>query len=106
MKNKVRYSPKARKDLKDIREYIKVDLCNPIAAKNTMSRILYAVKQLEDFPLSGIQLTSEMGFNSGYWYLAAGKYLIFYHVTGQNVYVDRILHGSRDYMRILFGSRP
>ena len=32
-----------------------------------------------------------------------GNYLTFYRVNGNEVYVDRILYGRRDYLRILFG---
>ena len=31
--------------------------------------------------------------------------MIFYCVNERNIYVDRILYGRRDYLRILFGDR-
>ena len=31
------------------------------------------------------------------------SYLTFYRVYGSDVYVDRVLYGRRDYLRILFG---
>ena len=32
-----------------------------------------------------------------------GSYLTFYRVLDNDVYVDRVLYGRRDYLRILFG---
>ena len=29
--------------------------------------------------------------------------MIFYRVTGKDVFIDRVLYGRRDYLRILFG---
>ena len=40
---------------------------------------------------------------SDYRFLVSGNYLAFYRAYGNTVYVDRILYGRRDYLRILFG---
>ena len=42
-------------------------------------------------------------FKSDYRILSVKKYLIFYRIDESDVYVDRILHSRRNYIRILFG---
>ena len=68
---RVQISRLARKDLLDALEYIRVDL-----EKNIVN-------------------------GGGYRYLICETYLIFYRVERYSVYVDRILHGSQDYLCIL-----
>ena len=34
----------------------------------------------------------------------AGDYMVFYHISGETVWIDRILYGRRDYLAILFGN--
>ena len=105
MKNKIHYAPEARRDLDDIWDYIVADLCNPKAAQRTVSRILDAVDALADFPDSGAPLSSVADTDTDYRFLVTGNYLTFYRVQGNDVYVDRILYGRRDYLRILFGEQ-
>ena len=103
MKNKIHYSAEARRDLDDIWDYIVTDLCNISAAKRIVSDIMDTVDQLENFSEMGAPLASNANVDSDYRFLVSGNYLIFYRVSGMNVYVDRILYGRRDYLRILFG---
>ena len=35
-----------------------------------------------------------------------GSYITLYRVSGDDVYVDRVLYGRRDYLSLLFGSLP
>lgn len=101
MKNKIHYSVEARHDLEDIWDYIEADLCNPAAAQRMVNRILDAVDQLESFSGLGSPLSSIT--DTDYRFLVTGNYMTFYRVFGNDVYVDRILYGRRDYLRILFG---
>jgi toxin ParE1/3/4 len=103
--NKLYYSPQALGDLDEIRTYIHTDLANPAAAKKTVSGILDTVEKLRVFPELGPNLSSITDVESEYRYLVCGKYLAFYHVTGGEVYIDRVLYGKRDYIRILFGDK-
>ena len=43
----LRYTPLARQDLHEIEDYIKNDLANPQAAKNTVQRILKGCSNLK-----------------------------------------------------------
>ena len=103
MKNKIHYAVEARRDLDDIWDYIVTDLCNASAAERVVNDILDVVEQLENFSEMGALLASIANVDSDYRYLISGNYLIFYRVSGMDVYVDRILYGRRDYLRILFG---
>jgi plasmid stabilization system protein ParE len=51
----------------------------------------------------GPSLSSITEVESDYRFLVCGNYLTFYRVKGKDVYIDRILYGRRDYLRILFG---
>ena len=103
MKNKIHYSKEARRDLDEIWDYIVSELQNRSAAERTVNRIMDAVDQLEDFAEIGAPLSSIADVESDYRVLVTGNYLTFYRVHEKEVYVDRILYGRRDYLRILFG---
>ena len=51
----------------------------------------------------GAPLSSIVPVESEYRFLAYGKYLTFYRVVAQDVYIDRILYGRRNYLAVLFG---
>ena len=103
MKNKIHYAVEALRDLDDIWDYIVTDLCNASAAERVVNDILDVVEQLENFSEMGALLASIANVDSDYRFIVSGNYLIFYRVSGMDVYVDRILYGRRDYLRILFG---
>ena len=105
MKNKLHYSVDARRDLEEIWDHIEGDLCSPVAARRMVDRILDAVEQLENFSGLGAPLSSIVDTDTDYRFLVTGNYMTFYRVAGRDVYVDRILYGRRDYLRVLFG-RP
>lgn len=103
MKHKILYSKESRRDLDEIWDYIASELQNPIAAERIVNSIMDAVNQLADFAETGAPLTSVADIESDYRFLVTGNYLTFYRVYENEVFVDRVLYGRRDYMRILFG---
>ena len=100
--NKLLISPEARKDLEGIKTYISEELENPIAAVNVVSRIIKSLKNLKDTPGIGRPLATKVSFETDYRFLVCGNYLTFYRYEDKTVYVDRILYGRREYVRILF----
>jgi len=100
--NELSISPEARKDLEEIKAYITEELGNPIAAVNVISRIIQSLKKLKDMPGIGAPLSSKLPFDTDYRFLVCGNYLAFYRYKDATVYVDRILYGRRDYVKILF----
>ena len=105
---KIEYSPKALRDLEEIGDYIAVDLQNPTAALNTVSKIQSKINKLENYPYIGTLLSAVYGGidDDDYRFLVCLNYLAFYRVEGDIVHIDRILYGRRDYVSILFGKLP
>ena len=77
-------------------DYIVSDLQNPSAAERVVDR-------LESHAEIGAPLSSIADIESDYRFLVTGSYLTFYRVRDNHIYVDRVLYGRRDYLRILFG---
>ena len=102
MKNKLHYTPEAKRNLDDIWDHIVSELQNRSAAENTVNRIMDAVDQLEAHALIGAPLSAAADADREYRFLVSGNYMIFYRVNGTDVYIDRVLYGRRDYMRVLF----
>jgi plasmid stabilization system protein ParE len=103
---KLHVTPEAQDDLHGIKEYISVELENPIAATNMVSKIAEAMRGLINFPDRGAPLSSITDRPNNYRFLICGSYLVFYRHEDGNVYVVRVLYGRRDYMKILFGDAP
>ena len=106
MKNKIHYSPESRRDLDDIWDYIVSELQNRSAAERVLDRIMYAVDQFESFAKMGTLLSSIADVGTDYRFLVSGNYMVFYRVQGCDVYIDRVLYGRSDYMRVLFEEIP
>lgn len=102
MKVSVNFSPEALKDLDEIYDYIANVLKSPDAADNTVNKILDKTDLLSDNPEIGTQLFFENDLFSGYRYMVSDNYLAFYRITNESVFVDRVIYGKRDYMKILF----
>ena len=64
------------------------------------------VDKLESFSEIGALLSSVTDIESDYRFLTSGNNMIFYRVNGHDVYIDRVLYGRRDYLRILFPDLP
>ena len=67
---------------------------------NTVNKIMDMVDELESFSEIGAPLSSVTDIESDYRFLTGGNYMVFYRVNGKDVYIDRILYGRRDYLRI------
>ena len=99
---KLLISPEAKQDLLEIKEYISNELDSPIAARNVTYKIIKQISSLSDFPKIGTMLSSIINMETGYRFLVCGSYTAFYRYIDNTVFVDRILYGKRDFMRILF----
>ena len=102
MKNKTHYSPESRRDLDDIWDYIVLELQNRSAAERVIDRIMDVVDPLKKFAEMGTPLSSIADVGTDYRFLVSGNYMVFYHVQGSDVYIDRVLYGRSDYMSVLF----
>lgn len=88
----------------EIKAYITEELENSEAALATIGRITRKIRILKDQTYIGTPLSSVADTESDYRFLVSGNYLVFYRAYGEDVYIDRVLYGRRDYMRILFGN--
>ena len=102
MKNRVRYTAQALHDLDEVWDYISFELQNPQAAEKTVNRILDKVDQLVEFAQSGALLSAVSEVMGEERFLVCDSYMIFYHSEKQEVTIDRVLYGRRDYLRVLF----
>ncbi len=104
--NNLHLSEEAQADLAEILEYISNELENHAAALSIVGKITNGMRILRSHPLSGTPLSSVADVESDYRFLVSGKYLTFYRIVDNDVYVDRVLYGRRDYLRILLGDFP
>ena len=96
---KLRYTPEALSDLAEIKQYIEKDLGSPIAAKNIIRSITVSCRILKEQPRLGMVLSSLIGRETDYRYLASGKYIIFYRIEGGSISIYRGINARTDYIR-------
>ncbi len=101
----VKVSPQAAEDLIGIRDYIENELQNPIAAQNTVLKIVETYENLSNFPEAGIPVEKYVGFPTDYKFVLANNYSIFYRIEDEVVRIIRIMYSKRDFVRILFENK-
>ena len=99
---KIRVTPTALNDLKEIMSYIENDLSNPIAAKNVIKRIIEDYSRLQFLLHMGPSLSSKVPFVTDYRFIVSGNYIVFYKADDEYVSIYRVLYGRRDYLKIIF----
>ena len=104
--NNLHLAIEAQNDLRDIKTYITEDLENPQAALAIVRRITKSIRMLREHAYIGAPLSSIADNKEDYRFLVSGSYMVFYRVNGQDVYVDRVLYGRRDYLNVLFRELP
>lgn len=102
MEYSIKLSPKAIEDLQEIKSYIENDLQNPIAAKNTLNKIISTYEDLSILPESGIPVQKYVPFATDYRFVLANNYSIFYRISNEDILIIRILYSKRDFLNILF----
>ena len=95
-------SSEARRDLKAIQDYITENQESPQTALRVIENILDRIERLLSFPDTGTLLFSKVNFPTNYRYAKAAGYLIFYRHEKNTIFIDRIIHGKRNYISILF----
>lgn len=77
----IRYSPMALNDLDEIYDYIKYELKNAEATRNTIDGILLKVDNIREFPEAGSKLLFLDNIDSCYRYFRYINYLAFYSIN-------------------------
>lgn len=100
---KLRYTPEAVADLREIQHYIKNTLHNPTAALRISKAILAACSSLKEFPKMGTSIESKTGIETDLRMLVCEKWVVAYRIEAEQgvISVARVLDGRQDYMRFL-----
>ena len=98
----IHISPEALSDLAEIKKYITMELDNPTAALNVVSKITKVIRGLEQFPDMGAPLSSIIDIQNDYRFLVTDNYLSFYRREGDAIFIVRVLYAKRDYLKVLF----
>ena len=96
------YTPLARQDLHEIDDYIKNELANPQAAKNTVQRVLKGCSNLKANPKLGLDLALKIGQKTDLRYLIISNHIAVYRIEKNTIKVIRIRDGRTDYINYLF----
>jgi len=99
---KLSLSSEARRDLKNIQDYIAEEKESPKTALKVIEQILDKIEGVLRLPNCGTLLSPKVNFPTNYRYKRAVGYLIFYRYENNQIFVDRIIHEKRDYIPILF----
>ena len=89
----------AEQDFAEIIDFISRD--NPSAAYKVADTIETSLRNVTDNPLLGRQPREPELASAGFRYLIVDNYLIFYTIEESTIFVHRIIHGARDYRRLL-----
>ena len=102
MQYKIVYSVLASSDLTEIWEYICFGLNNRSAANRILDSIRHSIEKLPLFPMMGSSLNAISPEKSDYRFLVCGKYIVVYIISNDEIIIERIFYGKRDYLNILF----
>lgn len=96
----IRFTGTADTDLFEILQYIKVDLCNPIASNELYDTIFASINKLADFPYIGSIIIYK---RRKYHKLTVKNYLVVYRVDKKTrtVIIDHIVYARRNLKAIL-----
>ena len=96
MTYKVQLTDEAKKDLRDVYEYIAFSLLEPVIAKNITRRIVSGLNSLKKMPRRYPLYQEEPWKTRGLRRINIGNYSGFYLVVENTVRVIRIMYGGRD----------
>lgn len=90
----------AWRELEEIAD-MHLSLVGAKSAEKITSKILDTIDNLKTSPFIGQVIEDKMLFNDGYRRIICGKYLCFYKVIGETVFVYHIIDGRRNYPKLL-----
>ena len=98
-KHEVIFLKEALDDLEEIVAYIARD--NPAAAWRMHDKIVQYAEDLSFFPEMGHLPRYAKMRKAGYRMLIVKPYILFYKKTGDNIFIYHVIHGKRNWKRIL-----
>jgi len=96
---KILYTEEAERNICEIFDYIACDSYDNAAA--VRKRMKEAVDRLKDFPDSGVFPKHKKLKARGYRMLISDNYLVFYKCEDDIVIIIAVVHGSREYSKLL-----
>ena len=98
MSFEVKYTARARQDLRNIYEYIAYDLLVPETTARQTRRIMKEIDALNEMPMRYRLYDDEPWQSQGIRFFPVNNYLVFYlpDDTQNTVHVVRIIYGGRD----------
>ena len=97
------YTAGARRDLRNIYEYIAYDLLVPDKAEEQTRGIMREIRALEAMPMRYLLYDEEPWYSARLRFLVVDRYLVFYmpNESKNTVNIVRIMYGGRDIRRQL-----
>jgi toxin ParE1/3/4 len=86
----------ARRDISSIAFHISLD--NPNAARKWIAGILECSRKLGEFPATGVLVED---IRQGLRMFPFGKYVILFRQAGDDAEIVRVVHGARDWRKLL-----
>ena len=96
---KVTFTEYARKDIGEIKKYIKAEADAKIASDIT-GKIVLDTKRLELFPNSGLHLEDRIDRPTKFRYITTYNYATIYYVEDNMVIVAKVVHMARDFNQL------
>ncbi len=99
----IEFTDQAKRDLRDIIDYITFELREPQIAVNTARQITNEILSLNQMPMRYRLYDEEPWQSRGLRYFSVKNYLIFYYPDEKSntVFVVRVIYGGRDISRQL-----
>lgn len=99
---KLRYTPQARNDLRNFKQYISAELCNPQAAERVTKRIVKDCSNLKSNSFLGPELKNKLDVDIDLRYLISSNYIVFYRINDDVISIIRICDARTNYISVLF----
>jgi toxin ParE1/3/4 len=99
-KYSVRITPAAERDVEEIWSYIADD--SPENGTSFILRLEEQIEALEHFPERCPLIPENETLGTGYRHLVFGAYRTIFRVTGDTVFIVRVIHGARLFDPSLF----
>lgn len=100
-KYNIEYSENSKKDLIEIKQYIKNNLQEPDTAQNIISKIRKEINNLKNNPDIYAIIDDDMIKKIQVRKLVVKNYIVFYRIQNENIQIVRIMYGRRNWIFFL-----
>ena len=97
----LRFLPTFEEDLNEAVDYIRLQLCNPIAARNLVTEVEKAIYEMLRFPEAFAPYESVQQHKYPYYCIPVKNYMVFYVVIGNTMEVRRLIFNRRAIRNII-----